>query len=130
MSKSNSEIETAIKLELDPVFSGNLYEHNVTFMFFLLLCVIYMLLGIIIGGLFELTSQKINKKYGNAVSVAYQILINAMFMSIVRYYIFPLFIVQLQMITYGLLFTATYFGVQFSLYTNSLKLLKSIITAQ
>jgi len=127
MSKGNNEIDTTIKLELDPVFSGNLYEHNVNFITFLLLCITYTLLGIIIGGLFELTTQKINKKYNTIIAVAYQILINAIFMSVVRYYIFPLFIVQLQMITYGLLFTATYFGLQFSLYTNTLKLIKNIV---
>lgn len=128
MSKSNSKIETAINL--DPIFSNNLYEHNLSFMLFLLLCIIYTLLGIITGGLFELTSQEVDKKYGNAIAVMYQILINAIFMSLVRYYIFPLFIVQLQTITYGLLFVGTYFGVQSSLYANSLKLLKSIITVQ
>jgi len=103
-----------------------LYEHKTPFIIFLSLCILYTVLGIIVGGIFETLARKIEKEYGYLVSLSYEIIINATFLSIMRFYILPIFVIQLQTITYGLLFSATYFGIQFSLYNNSFKLLERL----
>jgi flagellar biosynthesis protein FlhB len=111
----------------DSKYLHTFYEHDTSFILFITLCTIYTVLGSIIGGIFEIFSQKVDKKYGTIMSLIFQIIINVMFLALMRFYIFPLFVVQLQTITYGLLFTATFFGIQFSLYNNSFKLMKRII---
>lgn len=109
-------------------YSFNIFEHHVSFIEFVILCIIYTVLGIIIGGLFEIASSNIDKKYNYIASLVFQIGINILFLSIMRFYIFPLFVIQLQTLTIGLLFSATYFGVQLTMYSNSLKLLRNIIS--
>lgn len=111
----------------NPKYIQALHEHKTPFIVFFLLCIVYTVLGSIVGGSFEILTKKINKKYGYSISLVYQIIINAIFLSLMRFYILPIFVIQLQTITYGLLFSATYFGIQFSLYNNSLKMLEKIL---
>jgi len=108
-------------------FLHTFYEHKTSFVMFILLCILYTVAGSAIGATFEIIAQKIEKKYGYKISLSSQIIINSLFLSLMRFYIFPLFIIQLQTITHGLLFSATYFGTQYSLYANSLRLLHNFI---
>jgi len=127
MTKINSEHLTSQVSSLSPKYTDNFFEHNMLFSQFILLCLLNAILGILIGGLIEITSEHIDVKYGHMLSLIYQISINVVILAIIRYYLFPYLIIQLQSITPGLFFVALYFGLQSFLYTNSMIFIKKII---
>lgn len=103
----------------NPIYADNLSESRMKIWIFILLCSLHIILGLIIGYIFELFTKKIQASYGENVALFVQLAINVMFLTILRYYVAPLFIIQLQAITPGLLFVAMFFGMQPSLYTNA-----------
>lgn len=105
----------------------NLYEHRISFIEFVLVCLMYTIFGIVGGSLIEISSIGIENKYNFVTSTIFQTVANILFLSIMRFYVFPLFIIQLQTLTIGLLFCATFFGVQGNWYKNSLKLITDLV---
>jgi len=123
MSNISSDAKTE---KINNIYINNMKEHKMSFVIFVLLCLFHVVMGILIGGLIEGASRYIDIKYGNMVSLLFQIILNILTLSILRYYAAPIFIIQLQSITAGLLFVALYFGIQSTLYTNSLLALKKL----
>lgn len=127
MIKTNDEHLTSQMTSFSPKYTNNFFEHNMLFVQFILLCLLNSILGILFAGLIEITSKHIDIKYGHLTSLTYQVSINIIFFGIIRYYIFPYLIVQLQSITPGLFFVAFYFGLQATLYNNAMILVKKIL---
>ena len=125
--KNIDEHLTSQMSSFSPKYTDNFFEHNMLFAQFILLCLLNAILGILVGGLIEITSKYADVKYGHMISLIYQISINIIFLAVIRYYLFPYLIIQLQSLTPGLFFVAFYFGLQSTLYSNSIILVQKII---